>query len=64
MRALDGDMPRPGVFGESQYMETCEGEGFERGRERLLDVLGRTRLPGDRCGDQAVVARDNQRKRR
>ena len=41
-------------LGKPMYMETHEGEGVECAREALLDVLGRTRLPADRCGDLAV----------
>jgi hypothetical protein len=41
-------------LGEPVYMETREGEEVERARTALLDVLRRTRLPADRCGDLAV----------
>ena len=39
---------------EPQYASTCEGDAVERARAALMDVLRRTRLPADRCGDQAV----------
>ena len=43
-------------LGEPVYVETREGEevGVVRARAALLEVLGRTRLPADRCGDLAV----------
>ena len=41
-------------LGEPMYVETRESEEVERARAALLEVLGLTRLPGDRCGDLAV----------
>ena len=41
-------------LGEPVYIQTRESEEVVRAREALLDVLGRTRLPADRCGDLAV----------
>ena len=39
---------------EPQYASTFEGDAVERARAALMGVLRRTRLPADRCGDQAV----------
>ena len=39
---------------EPRYVQTREGDDVARTRAALMDVLRRTRLPADRCGDQAV----------
>ena len=41
-------------LGAPRYLATRDGEAVERARAALLEVLGRTRLPADRCGDLAV----------
>ena len=37
-----------------RFANTREGDAVERARAALMGVLRRTRLPVDRCGDQAV----------